>query len=142
VTIEDITITAKVQGVSPLKNHDVKTTLVPRNKSDFTAVGRFNDINLKPWMESVDIVDAIVSMSKPTQRFFKILKDMRNGSTNFCHIKSYGMNQQAISKAYMELKKGGAVRRVRKDVYMINPDLILVWPDSRRTVKATWDELA
>jgi len=138
---DDIIAVTEIKGISIDAISGITTRIRRTTDTCMTAVGRFDDINLPRGAHPMDLVDAIVSMSKPTQRFFRLLKTHRDGQTNICQVDTSQFTQQVLSKAYTELRKGNAVRRIRKSVYMINPELILVYPDYRETAQKTWELL-
>ncbi len=124
-----------------LQAEDLLISKKRKNYEPVTVCGRFNDINLSSWMKSMDMIDLIVDMSKPTQRFFRLLKCNRDGDTNICNIRNENIITQVESKAYVELNKKGVAIRLRKKVYMINPKLIYPYPDGRERAESLWNSM-
>ena len=68
--------------------------------------------------------ETLLELSKPEAWFFKILlKAWRNGNgySDISYIKFNATEKVVASNAYKKLKERGLVRKVRNQVYMINP---------------------
>ena len=83
--------------------------------------------------QSIDIVDTLCTFSKPEQMAFKkiseqleCLKDSRK-KHNACVVKNkdLGKAQQNFKTGVSSLINKGLVKRIKREHYLINPDLII-----------------
>lgn len=89
------------------------------------------------------LLDVMADMSKAEAWFFKLVRRNMNINTNTAHIQNNLLSksdQQKKKLAYKSLKSKDLVRRVQREIYMVNPDAIML-PAAYEENKKVWDKL-
>lgn len=110
-------------------------------KLRFTMIGRAHMVNNN--LVGFNLMDAVLNFNKEEQWFFKLIHDAMDYETNLASLAAFEFNktnQNRMSKAYQSLKEKNLVRRVKKGVFMINPEAI-IYPANHDKNKERWDSL-
>ena len=92
---------------------------------------------------SMDFIKTLTQMSKPELALFEQITDYLDIESNIGIVKAPKGNQVAqnkIYKGYKLLRAKDLVRRVQREMYMVNPDLIIPG-DNYIKCKHTYDKL-
>ena len=118
-----------------------------RANPPFTAVGReYNtgyDSNRVPIKKGYPFISTLLAFNKGEQWFYGLIHDQLDYTNNIAHILSSSRSKSELPKmsnAYTSLKAKGLVKRVRKEVYIVNPDA-LISPNYYEAIKIKWDSL-
>lgn len=91
----------------------------------------------------IPLTEMYMDFNKSEQWFYKKLWQNLNYKTNQATILQSDLTKSesnALSTAYTLLKNKGLVRRVRKEVYMINPNAVL-YPETQEENIRIWNSL-
>lgn len=82
-------------------------------------------------IQSIDLVEEVMNMSKPAQFLLKLIKDKINWENGYNPVvkivyKSLTKTEQTyMDKGFKELKEKDLVRRIKQGHYMINPNALI-----------------
>lgn len=91
----------------------------------------------------IPLTEMYMDFNKAEQWFYKRLWQNLNYKTNQATIIQSELTKSesnALSAAYTSLKAKDLVKRVRKEVYMINPRAV-IYPDTQQENIKIWDSL-
>lgn len=99
---------------------DTSTSPKYTEKPPFIMVG--NGMKNRTY-QAYPLLETLLELSKPEAWLFKILLDMYNDQTglSILTVSFSGTDKVTASKAYKSLNQRDLVRRVKRQVYMINP---------------------
>lgn len=113
----------------------------------FTGVGRpyqvRRDHNHAPVMKGYPFISVLLTFNKGEQWFYGLLHSELDYTNNIAQIKSSSLSKSDLpkmSKAFKSLCAQGLVKRVRKELYMVNPDAV-IHPTYYEAMKKKWDSL-
>lgn len=130
-----------------LTKADEELVLTTRSKErkaklpPFTMIGRSGKMRGK--LEGYPLLDVMADMSKAEAWFFKLVRRNMNINTNIAHIQNNLLSksdQQKKKLAYKSLKSKDLVRRVQREMYMVNPDAMIL-PAAYEENKKVWEAL-
>ena len=92
--------------------------------------------------QAYPLLETLLELSKPEAWLFKILLDTYNDQTglSILTVSFSGTDKVTASKAYKSLNQRDLVRRVKRQVYMINP-CALITNQWKEQIKI-WESLA
>jgi hypothetical protein len=91
----------------------------------------------------IPLTEMYMDFNKAEQWFYKKLWQNLNYKTNQATVIQSELTKSesnALSAAYTSLKEKDLVKRVRKEVYMINPRAV-IYPDTQQENIQIWDSL-
>ena len=94
-------------------------------------------------MMGIPLTELYMDFNKEEQWFYKIIWQALNFKTNQATVLQGELSKHEsnkVSSAYQSLKQKDLVRRVRKEVYMINPNAI-IYPETQADNIKIWDSL-
>ena len=105
---------------------------VKSNRPRFKAIGA----------RKMDGIKILTEMTVPEAYVFNMLKDFMDYRDNISHISplTNQIDKNKFSKGYRLLNSKSLVKRIRRTVYMINPDLIQ--PKEYESAVLRWEELS
>lgn len=107
----------------------------------FTAVGREYIRYGEP--SGYPFIETLLSFSKGEQWAFGIINRELDYTNNIAHIKSQSLSlseRSKFSKAFTLLKSKGLVKRIQKEMYIVNPEAIF-HHQHYEDVKNKWDSI-
>lgn len=113
----------------------------------FTAVGRSYqkglDSNRDKIMVGYPFISVLLAFNKGEQWFYGLLHSELDYTNNIAQVLSSSLSKSDLpkmSKAFKSLCEKGLVKRVRKELYIVNPDAV-IQPTYYEAIKKKWDSL-
>ena len=126
-------------------DYELKITTEKRKEKrpnpPFTAVGR--EYYKGQDMMGYPLISTLLTFSKGEQWFYGLIHKELDYTNNIAQILSSSLSKSDLpkmSKAYNSLKAKGLVKRVKKELYIVNPDA-LIHPNYYEAIKIKWDSL-
>ena len=107
----------------------------------FTGVGREYYAGGK--VLGYPLIAVLLAFNKGEQWFYGLIHSNLDYTNNTAHIPSSSLSKSDLPKmsiAYKSLKAKGLVKRIRKELYIVNPDA-LIHPNFYDAIKLKWNSL-
>ena len=122
--------------------------ITSRQKKDRVKVNQLFSITsrqglFKGKQMGIPLTEMYMDFNKEEQWFYKMLWQALNFKTNQATIAQKELSKHEsnkLSSAYQSLKQKQLVRRVRQEVYMINPNAV-IYPETQADNIKLWDSL-
>ena len=104
---------------------------------------RLGDGKMGKYGKAYPLIETMLEFSKPESWLFKILLKTHSETTGFSNISKVSLTkteQVVMSKAYKLLNQRELVRKVKRQVYMVNPSGLIT--DNWKEHLQVWESLA